>query len=244
MGRAGFQAAKLVDQGLVVHPREECTDDVCVDDIREGVASLGKPSDVIPQGLVGLLLIALEVLGVSRADVRPLEIFYEDPLEVRPVADAVVWKEFKPCLNMFPHANGKVLNDEIVIIHASGPTGEPEIFKPNAWVGLPGVFRDGGGRPEPLRERCSPDALAEGPWPRALRAGAPVVRPATAPGARFTASLDGLAGICVACCRMADVVAVLGPMPVADDATSVLLWSVWSRRSVGPCHGCRTPSQA
>ena len=50
--------------------------------------------DVIPQGLAGLLLAALEVLGVSRVDVRPLEIPDEDPLEVRPVTDAVVWKEF------------------------------------------------------------------------------------------------------------------------------------------------------
>ena len=36
----GLQAAKLVDQGLVGRPREECTDDVCIDDIRKGVALL------------------------------------------------------------------------------------------------------------------------------------------------------------------------------------------------------------
>ena len=44
----GFQAAKLVDKGLAVYPREERADDVCIDDIREGVASLGEPADVIP----------------------------------------------------------------------------------------------------------------------------------------------------------------------------------------------------
>ena len=43
----GLQAAKLVDQGLVGRPREECADDVRVDDIREGVASLGEHTDVI-----------------------------------------------------------------------------------------------------------------------------------------------------------------------------------------------------
>ena len=134
-----------MDQGLTVCLREECADDVCIDDIREGVALLRKPTDVIPQGLAGLLLTALEVLGVPWADVRPLEIPNEDPLEVRPVADAVMWKEFKSCPNMFPHANGKVLDDEIVIIHSSGSTGEPEVFKPNAWVCLPGVFGDVGG---------------------------------------------------------------------------------------------------
>ena len=44
----GLQAAKLVDQGLTGHPREESADDVHVDKIREGVASLGEPTYVIP----------------------------------------------------------------------------------------------------------------------------------------------------------------------------------------------------
>ena len=111
------------------------------------------------------MLTALEVPGVPRSNVCPLEIPDEDPLEVRPVADAVVWKEFKPCPNMFPHANGKILDDEIVIIHSSGSIGEPEVFEPNAWVCLPSVFGDVGGRPETLWEWCSPDVPAEGPWP-------------------------------------------------------------------------------
>ena len=152
--------------------------------------------------------------------------------------------------NMFPHANGKILDDEIVIIHSSGSIGEPEIFEPNAWVSLPSVFGDVGGRPETLWERCSLDAPAEGLWPQALRAGAPIIRPATAPMAHFTASLDGLVGIRVACCHTANIVVVSGPMPVADDAMSVLVRigplvyrrSMWSRRPVGPWHGCHTPS--
>ena len=95
---------------------------------------MGKLADVISQGFAGLLLAAFEVAGVSRADVRPLEIPDEDPLEVCPVVDVVVWKEFEPCPNMFPHANGKILDDEIVIVHSSSSTGEPEVFEPNAWV--------------------------------------------------------------------------------------------------------------
>ena len=121
-----------MDQGLIIPRGEECADDVCVDDIREGVASLGEPMDVVLQGLTGLLLAAIEVLGVSRVDIRPLEIFDEDPLEVHPVTDAVVREELKQCPNMFPHATGKILNDEIVIIHSFGPIGEPEVFEPNA----------------------------------------------------------------------------------------------------------------
>ena len=45
--------------------------------------------DVIQQGLIGLQLVALEVLGISRIDIHPLEISDEDPLEIRLVADAV-----------------------------------------------------------------------------------------------------------------------------------------------------------
>ena len=46
-GGTGLQAVKLVDQGLAGCPREECADDIRVDDIRERVASLGEPADVI-----------------------------------------------------------------------------------------------------------------------------------------------------------------------------------------------------
>ena len=63
-----------MDQGLVVSPRKECADDIRINDIREGVASLREIPD-------------------------------EYPLEVRLVADVVVWKEFKPRRNMFPYAN-------------------------------------------------------------------------------------------------------------------------------------------
>ena len=221
MGVTGLQTAELEDQGLTGCPREERVDDVRIYDIGKGVALLREPMDVIPQGLVGLLLVALEVPGVPRADIRPLEVPDEDPFEVRPVTDAVMREEFKPHSNMFSHTNGEVLNDEVIIIHSSGSTGEPEVFEPNAWVRLPSVFGDVGGRPKTLWERCSPEAPVERPWPRALRARAPVVRPATTPRACFTASLNGLAGIRVGLGRMADLVITLGPMSVADVAMSV-----------------------
>ena len=46
-GGTGLHIVKLVDQGLVGCPREECADDVRVDDIGKGVASLREPTDVI-----------------------------------------------------------------------------------------------------------------------------------------------------------------------------------------------------
>ena len=51
---------------------------------------MGEPADVIPYGLARLLLAALEVLEVIRADICPLEISDKDPLEVRPVMDVVM----------------------------------------------------------------------------------------------------------------------------------------------------------
>ena len=71
------------------------------------------------------MLAALEVPGIPRMNIRPLEIPNEDPLEFRPVVDAIRWEEFEPCSNMLPHTDGEVLNDEVVIIHSSGLVGEP-----------------------------------------------------------------------------------------------------------------------
>ena len=136
---------------------------------------MGEPTYVIPQGLAGLLLAALEVLGVTRADIHPLEISNEDPLEIRLVMNAVMWEEFKTRSNLFPHIDGEILNDEKVIIHPSSSVGEPEIFEPNTRVCLPGVLGDVGGRLEALWERRSSDTPAKSLWSQALRVGAPVV---------------------------------------------------------------------
>ena len=113
-------------------------------------------------------MVALEVLGITRTDIRPPEVLDEDPLEIHPVVDAVMWEEFKPCSNMFPHVDGEVLNDEVVIIHSPGPTGEPEVFEPHIEIRLPGIFGDVGRRFEALWERCSLDAMAKGPWSQAI----------------------------------------------------------------------------
>ena len=107
---------------------------------------------------------ALEVPRVPRADIRPLEVPDKDPLEVCLVTDVVMQEEFEPRSNMFPHADGEVLNDEVVIIHSSGLAGEPEVFEPYIGVRLPGILGDVGRRSEALWERCSLDAVAKSLW--------------------------------------------------------------------------------
>ena len=104
-----------------------------------------------------------------------LEISSKDPLEVRSVVDAVVREEFKPRPNMFPHADGEILNDEIVIIHPSGLVGEPEIFEPNTRICLLGVLGNVGGWSKAQWERRSPDMPAKGPWSWAIRDRTPIV---------------------------------------------------------------------
>ena len=94
-----------------------------------------------------------------------LEIFDEDPLEIRLVADAVGREEFEPCSNMLPYADGEKLNDEVVIIHSSSSIGGPEVFEPYTGVRFPSVSSDVGGWSKALWERCSLDTTTKGPWP-------------------------------------------------------------------------------
>ena len=108
------------------------------------------------------MLVALEVPGVPRADIRPLEVPDKDPLKVCPVADAVVREEFKPYSNLFPHADREVLNDEVVIIHSTSSAGEPEVFKPYTGVRLPDILGDVGRGSKALWEWRSLDASAKG----------------------------------------------------------------------------------
>ena len=85
-------------------------------------------------------------------DICPLKILDEDPLEICPVADAVRQEELEPCSNMLPHADGEVLNDEVVIIHSSGLAGKLEVFEPYTRIRLSSIFGDVGRQSEALWE--------------------------------------------------------------------------------------------
>jgi hypothetical protein len=69
---------------------------------------------------------------------------------------------------MFPHIDGVVLNDEVIIIHSFGSVGEPKVFEPYIRICLPGILGDVGRRTEALQERRSLDASAKGPWSRSI----------------------------------------------------------------------------
>jgi hypothetical protein len=48
VGGVQLPAAKLVNEGLAGGPEEECADNVCIDDVREGIALLGEPMNIVP----------------------------------------------------------------------------------------------------------------------------------------------------------------------------------------------------
>jgi hypothetical protein len=119
-GGARLSVAELYERGTCKWSGEERTDDVCVDEVRERIASLGELVDVVPEGLARFLLATLEVPRVSEAHVLPLEVPDEDLLELRPITDVVGQQEFEPCSKVLPDTDGEVLDDEVVIIHPSG----------------------------------------------------------------------------------------------------------------------------
>ena len=151
-------------------------------------------------------------------------------------------------LEHVPHADGEVLNDEVVIIHSSGSAGEPEVFEPYIGVRLPSILGDVGRRSEALWERRSLDASAKGPWSQAIRARTLVVGSMTMPGACFIAPLNGLARAHVACShhRLMDIIIMPGLTPDANDAVSVLVqpeafthrWPVQSGHRVRSWRSC------
>ena len=63
---------------------------------------------------------------------------------------------------MLPHADGELLNDEVVIIHSFSSVGEPEVFKPYTRILFPGVFGDVGGWSEALWEQPFLDVTTKG----------------------------------------------------------------------------------
>jgi hypothetical protein len=72
-------------------------------------------------------------------------------------------------LNVFLDIDGEVLDDEVITIRSSGPTGELEVFQPYSGVFLLGVLGDVSGRSEAQWEWHFLDAMIEGPQARAVR---------------------------------------------------------------------------
>ena len=73
------------------------TNDFGVGDAGELGALLGEASDVVSQGLVGLLTAPSEVPRISRTHVCALKIAHEGSDQVGPIVDLIGGKMFEPC---------------------------------------------------------------------------------------------------------------------------------------------------
>ena len=80
----GLDVLKLMDQGLASSPRDECPNDVGINDVGEFVALLREPQDVLTKSLFGVLLVVLEVLRIARPHVGALKVADKDTLGVGP----------------------------------------------------------------------------------------------------------------------------------------------------------------
>jgi hypothetical protein len=117
-----------MDECFVGHARDECSDHVCIHDIRKLIALLGEVVDVLAQSLSCFLFAGFEILGISRVHVRALKVPYEDALEVCPQVDVVHREMFEPCSGAFHEVEWLVLDDEDIIVHPAYLTGEVEVF--------------------------------------------------------------------------------------------------------------------
>lgn len=145
---ARLLAAELVDQGLTVGPRDEGPDHVGVIHSWKLVALLREALAVVAEGFPGPLPAALEVPRIARPGVGTLEVAYEDGAEVRPIPNATSWQILEPCTRRVGQENGKVLNDEQVIIRTPDATGEAVVLQPYAGVCVTRVLGDVGRSPE------------------------------------------------------------------------------------------------
>jgi hypothetical protein len=95
---------------------KERADDIRVGDVGQLGALLRESSDVVPERLSRLLAAASEILGVSRAHVRALEIADEGLDQVVPVGDLLRRQVLQPGSSGVGEEQGEVVDDEVVIV--------------------------------------------------------------------------------------------------------------------------------
>jgi hypothetical protein len=95
------------------------TNDFGVGDVGELGALLGEVSDVVSQGLVGLLTAPSEIPRVPRTHVCALEVAHEGSDQVGPIVDLIGGKMFEPRARGIRKVQRKVANDDGVISRAA-----------------------------------------------------------------------------------------------------------------------------
>jgi hypothetical protein len=150
----GSLATQLAHQVAASGANEESADDIRVGDVGQLGALLRKSPDVVLQGLSRLLAAASEIPGVPRAHVCALEIVGEGFDQVVPVGDLPRRQMLQPGSGNVGEEQGKVADDEVVIVCSTQLASQPVVREPQFRLRLPRVLGDGSRGSEPGRERA------------------------------------------------------------------------------------------
>ena len=85
-----------MDERLAGHAAYEGIDHIGIGDVWELIALLGEALNVLLEGLIGPLLVVVEIPGVPRAGVGTLEVADEYRTEIAPAADAAGLELLEP----------------------------------------------------------------------------------------------------------------------------------------------------
>jgi hypothetical protein len=105
-----------------------------------------------------------------------LEVADEDPTQVDPVVDLVVWQVLEPLARRVTEVERQVLDDEEVVGRSPGVARQPVVLESYIGVGVPVVSWHIGRSPEARGELHVADALAKSPWTPLVRRPAALVR--------------------------------------------------------------------
>jgi hypothetical protein len=171
----GSLAAQFAHQVAASGAGEERPDNIRVGDVGQLGALLRKSSNVLSQGFPWLLAAASEIPGVPRAHARALEVSSEGLDQVVPVGDLRRRQMLQPGPGGVGEEQGKVADDEIVVVRSSQLACQPVVRKPQLWPCFPRVLGDGSRGPEPGREWRPSYGLAEGLRTWWFGRGAPIL---------------------------------------------------------------------
>jgi hypothetical protein len=186
---SGSLATQLAHQVATSGASEESADDIRVGDVGLLGALLRKLLDVVPEGLSRLLAVASEISGVPRAHICALEVAGEGFDQVVLVGDLRRRQMLQPGSGGVGEEQGKVMDDEVVIVRPTQLAGQLVVREPQFWLRLPRVLGDGSRGSEPGRERRPSYGPVESSRTGWFGRGAPIL-PAvvTSPTPRVVAS--------------------------------------------------------
>jgi hypothetical protein len=126
----GSFATQLSHQVAASGAGEERADDIRVGDVGQLGALLQKSPYVVPEGFSWLLAAASEIPGVPKAHVGALEVAGEGFDQVVPVGDLRRRQMLQPGSSSVGEEQGKVVDDEVVIVRATQLAGQPVVREP------------------------------------------------------------------------------------------------------------------